>query len=83
MKEEKVNEIMAKVEEAWKKTIKERLDEVRQMLLDSPHEDGCQRVIVIGSTDGKKHTYLVPFEFIITKGLRGDEVEGKFPEVKE
>ena len=80
MNKTQVDLIMVMVEAAWTKRTNEKLQEVKKMLEDSPHEDGNQRVTVKDDT-GKDRTFLVPFEQLIINGLRSDQVIGKYPEV--
>jgi len=77
MTPEKVNEIMGKVIIEWIKRYGTNLDPqkikiIREMLLQSPHEDGFMRVQLI---EEGGEIYLVPFEDIILNGLKGEDVK--------
>jgi hypothetical protein len=80
MEEQKLNEIMDKVIKEWIKRHgvinldPQKIEMLKNVLKDSPHEDGLMRVQLIGGGP----TYLVPFEEIILNGLKGEDIE-KYP----
>jgi len=80
MQEEKVTEIMGRICAGWEKKFgKDKLNPItieatRESLRRSPFDDGFMRVSV--GFSGEVH--LVPFEDIILKGLKGEDVE-KYP----
>lgn len=84
MEEEKVNEIMNKVISVWIKRHgitqidPQKIEAVKKVLKESPHNDGLMRVQMIGG----RTTHLVPFEDIILNGLKGEDIE-RYPMEKE
>ena len=79
MKKEKVKQIMDKVIAEWQKKVpkdatidQKQIDGLKNTLLQSPHEDGCQRITVLTSRTGAT-THLVPFEDLILKGTTGKQ----------
>ena len=80
MNKEKVDEILKKVTIEWEKkgkVDKNFFHQFKIMLEKCPDEDGLKRVVSMET--GK--VYLVPYEYIILNGLKGDELN-KF-EVEE
>ena len=82
MNEKKVQEIMNKIIKGWRKRHGQdiafdplKVAMVEETLRGSPHEDGLMRVTNMESPDV---THLVPMEYIILNGLKGNEVN-KFP----
>jgi hypothetical protein len=84
MNSEKIDEIMNKVIKVWIERFgitnidPQKIEAVKGVLKESPHEDGLMRVQLIGGGA----TYLVPFEDIILNGLKGEDIE-KYPIEKE
>ena len=79
MKKEKVEEIIDKIIVRCKKKIskgatldREQLDWLKNILLLSPYDDGCQRITVM--TEKGENTHLVPFEDIILKSVAGKQI---------
>lgn len=78
MNNEKVNEIMEKIESNWKERIpkestlnQEHLNNIRILLKQSPHEDGKMPVALM---DNPEEVYLIPIEDIILKGIKGKDI---------
>jgi len=78
MKKEKVKQIMDKVIAEWQKKVpkgatidQKQIEDLKNTLLQSTHEDGCQRISVMTSKGCTTH--LVPFEDLILKGVTGKQ----------
>lgn len=79
MKQEKVHEIMAKIEKEWLK------DKDKGTLLDAGYMASIEKILqtdgimsITRLRDGK--TYLVPIEDIILLGIKEKELPSKYPE---
>jgi hypothetical protein len=82
----RTNEIMEKLRQDWAKRVPEGavLDEkfmknMEFLIASCPHDDGCQRVQLMGEEGKEGKIYKVPLEDIILMGLNGKDVE-KYPE---